>query len=550
MTNQVSSHFLRIFITGIILWVVIFTAFMAFIDPYGLWNTPKIEHINAYKPARANLDRQIKPLEVLRDQPRTIFLGTSRAQQGLDVSVLDGTEYVPAYNASIPAGTILENEVLLNHYFEIDPSIKHVVMEVFLYQMIVGPHSVKQRSVWDLTDNLMPLFFSAGTLENSFVTLLVNYQGRRDLPSIDARGHWIPPEPYIAAMPFDPSAYSDGMAEIHLKISDLQIQDSPLQALIRMRDACKKHNATFSILLAPNHPWDDYRLLSLGYWSRIEAMYRKLSDLGNVYSASQYNYFLTEPTTDQLPEGKRMKYWYDPVHFSPNLGREILKAWAGVEGDYPQNLLIKITPENVERVLKDRMTGLKNWMQENRKFVDAFEKSRRFYCTDEQSCKRLGQPKKLNPAAMQRGLLTGDVLKVDGVNFQLRGGIGGSVESVKSFDHILIVCGWAIDDRKGVRPADPATGIAVVVNNVVVDVVLAHYRRSDIETAFGTGEHFTGFRAAFQTPTDQVPRVRLFALTKERYAVPISNSTPVEGLEFTQVPFPAVLTGTPTSPLR
>lgn len=188
MSNQVSPYFLRIGANGFVLWLVIFTAFIAFLDPYGLWNTPKIERINAHKPARANLDRQIKPLEVLRDQPRTIFLGTLRAQQGFDPAVLDRTEYAPAYNASIPSGTIMENEVLLNHYFEIDPSIKHVVMEVFLYQMILGQNSDERRSIWDLTNNLMPLFFSVGALEKPLMTLWVNLQGKR-LPSFDACGH-------------------------------------------------------------------------------------------------------------------------------------------------------------------------------------------------------------------------------------------------------------------------------------------------------------------------------------------------------------------------
>jgi len=542
---MIDRRFLRIFVTGFVVWAGIFTAFIAFVDPYGLWKTPKIERINAYKPARANLDRQIKPLEVLRDQPRTIFLGTSRAQEGLDPSVLDGTKYAPIYNASIPAETIVENEALLNQYFDIAPSIKHVVMEVFFYQMVMAQPPAKSRSIWDLTDNLLPLFFSVGALEKSIITLRMNYQGRRDLPSIDAGGYWVPPEPYKPAMPFFPYSYSDGIAEIHLKIPDMQIQDSNMQALIRMREACKRHGATFTILFAPNHPWDDYRLLALGYWSRMETMYRRLSDFEEVYSASQYNNFTTEPTTDQLPKGGRMKYWYDPIHFSPVLGREILKAWAGIKSEHPENLLIKITPENVEQYLKERMRELKNWTQQNREFVNAFEQARRFHCTDEESCKNLGMPDKLNPTAGQRGKLTGDILNVDGIDYSLRGGIGGSVEIAKSFDHILIVRGWAMDDRKDARPAYPATGIAVVVNDNVIDVVSAQYRRLDIEEGFGIDTRPTGFRTALRIPSPvkngQLPFLRLFALTKDRYAVPISNSTTAPDVEFIQVPFPAVL---------
>jgi len=543
--NMADPRFLRIFVTGFVVWAGIFTAFIAFVDPYGLWNTPKIERINAYKPARANLDRQIKPLEVLRDQPKTIFLGTSRTQEGLDAFVLNGTKYAPAYNASIPGGSMLEEEALLNHYLEIDHALKHVVMEVFLYRLILGDNSAKSRSVWDLADNLMPLFFSVGALEKSLETLLMNYRGKHDLPSLDARGHWIPPQPYNADQNFNPSAYSDAIAEIHSKTTDLQIQDSALQALIRMREACKKRGVAFTLLFLPNHPWDDYRLLSLGYWSRVETMYRKLSDFGDVYSASQYNYFITEPTFDQLPEGKRMQYWADPIHFSTRLGNEILKAWAGLDGVRPKNFLIKITPENVEQVLKDRMAGLKGWMQENQKFIDTFERSRRFFCMDEQSCKNLRLTYAAPPATVLRGRLSGDVLKVDGENFQLRGGVGGSVDIARSFGSKVIMFGWAIDDRKGVRPAHPATGIAAVLNDDVIDVIPPESRRYDVEADFGKEAYPVGFRAAFSIPSpaknDWVSQVRLFALTKDRYAVPISNNKTAPGVEFIQVPFPAVL---------
>ena len=51
----------------------------------------------------------IKPYEVLRRQPRTVFLGTSRIHEAFNPAVLDGTPYAPAYNAAVPGASIAEN---------------------------------------------------------------------------------------------------------------------------------------------------------------------------------------------------------------------------------------------------------------------------------------------------------------------------------------------------------------------------------------------------------------------------------------------------------
>ncbi len=83
-------------------------AFTLLIDPYGVSPVhATIQGVNALKPKRLDIDRLIKPYEVWRYQPKTVFLGTSRIHQSIDPSVLDGTRFAPAYNASIPASSLV-----------------------------------------------------------------------------------------------------------------------------------------------------------------------------------------------------------------------------------------------------------------------------------------------------------------------------------------------------------------------------------------------------------------------------------------------------------
>ena len=99
---MVSPGYLRALGLSVAIWLGLFVLFTWTIDPYGV--SPlrlSLQGMNAQKPKRIDIDRMIKPYEVWRYQPRTVFLGTSRMHQSMDPAVLDRTRFAPAYNASI-----------------------------------------------------------------------------------------------------------------------------------------------------------------------------------------------------------------------------------------------------------------------------------------------------------------------------------------------------------------------------------------------------------------------------------------------------------------
>ena len=125
---------------GICLWIVLFFAFTLLVDPFGV--SPlrvSISGVNTFKPRRADIDRILKPYEVWRYRPKTVFLGTSRIHQSLDPAALDGTRYAPAYNASIPASSVGLNVSHLQQYVELDPLLRTVVVELFFPNFLGQP---------------------------------------------------------------------------------------------------------------------------------------------------------------------------------------------------------------------------------------------------------------------------------------------------------------------------------------------------------------------------------------------------------------------------
>src|SRR5262249_32161551 len=136
-SDMVDSGYLRALALSLAGWLSLYLIFTWTIDPYGVSPARfSLPGINALKPKRLDIDRLIKPYEVWRYQPRTIFLGTFCAHQSLDPSVLDGTRFAPAYNASMPAGSMEMNAAYLRQYLRLDSNLHTVIVELFLPSFI------------------------------------------------------------------------------------------------------------------------------------------------------------------------------------------------------------------------------------------------------------------------------------------------------------------------------------------------------------------------------------------------------------------------------
>src|SRR6266496_1520588 len=173
-SDMIESGYLRALALSLAAWLSLYLIFTWTIDPYGV-SPIRLEfpRINALKPKRTDIDRILKPYEVWRYQPRTIFLGTSRANHSLDPSTLDGTRFAPAYNAAIPGGASMKmHAAYLEQYLRLDHNLRTVIVELFLPHMVGGA-----TPTWaDFIGNTVSLFASANTLWDSLVTLAYNLE--------------------------------------------------------------------------------------------------------------------------------------------------------------------------------------------------------------------------------------------------------------------------------------------------------------------------------------------------------------------------------------
>jgi hypothetical protein len=353
--------------------VLLFAGFIALtwvVDPYGVsplrlaW-----PGINTVKPKRLAIDRLIKPFEVWRYQPRTAFLGTSRFHEGINPAELDGSRFAPAFNASIPGASLAEMSALLEELFRLDRDLHTVFMELFLYNFESAQPVPAPKPPYAFLQDVAPLFLGASAVPDSLQTLFINVSGR-PAAFVAPAGQWVPARNERFAF-HEASAIAYYVKEHSTNLKGVALELQAFAVLDRIVALCRQNDARLFLMIAPSHPWDEYRLWSFGHWPLLEDWVRRLSAYQNVISFAQYNAMVAEPVTSE------MRYWYDTLHFNDRLGHLMLRAFLGVDDPgIPSNLLRKVTPASVESVLHERRVGIIRWIGENPEYPAAFERAK------------------------------------------------------------------------------------------------------------------------------------------------------------------------------
>jgi hypothetical protein len=490
----------------------LFLAFTFLIDPYGV--SPlrlDIPRVNTVKPRRIDIDRQIKPIEVWRDQPRTVFLGTSRIHQSIDPAGLAGSPLSPAYNASVPAVSLTANLDYLNFYADNNPALRNVWVEIFLYNFVQdqerAPIHVRQ-----VVGSAATLLASSDALWDSVVTLLRNLASNRPAPSIQSGGFVTMPEGHDAGAHF--GRFSQGILELVPKPpARFGLRDSGFEAVRAMIEEGRRRNLDLRFIATPDHAYFDLFLNEIDAWPVVEEWLRRVTELTPVHSFSRPHGWTQEPV------GPRMRYWNDPIHFSLPFGRAIVAFLAGRPSpDAPENFHVLLTPGNVAAHVEERRSAIRRWAEANPEFVERFRAAYRRWL------RAHGQPTPPAPTPRILGAVEAERVRLGDEVFPIASRIGGSLERMAEDEDELEVFGWAADHLNN----KPAQAILIAVGDAIVARAAPDGVRADIEAGIGSGVRPAGFsiRASLNLPGPSPKRIRVYALTADGKAVQIASSLP------------------------
>lgn len=501
------------------MWGALIALFVLIIDPYGV--SPigiNIPGVNVIKPTRVKIDRDIKPFEVWRHQPRSVILGTSRMHEAMNPAALERTRFAPAYNAAIPAGSLGSNIANLDQYSALDVNLKTVFAELFLWNFLGQPQSdAVLRGKWSIVTDSARLFASAAAVRDAAITL--SYNAKNGAPA----AHIAPGGYYAYAPGHTPDGrfaeFPAGIAKTNPKNrSGFALSDAAFASFRKINQMARDKGIELFWIATPNHAYVDYYFEALDLWDLVEEWLTRLSSEATIYSFSQPNDWVYERVSD------RMRYWHDPFHFSQALGEGIMSKLAGRETvATPDDFMLRLTPGLVHEHIEGRRKAIRLWAQENEPFA-------------QEVLDELGLKPLINDT---EGSVTTDTLTFDGRTYRLGRRIVGSVEQVRRTPSGYAVTGWAVDQVAN----KPVVAVVAAIGETVVAKKVPNLSRSDIAAGVASAVTNAGF--SFRVPTAPVEPssskpIRIFALLDDGAAVQLAStfSSTTGGL-FADAPFGA-----------
>jgi hypothetical protein len=336
------------------------------VDPYGV--SPlrlSIPGFNLHKLKTVDIDRQSKPVRVLFQQPKTIFLGTSRVHWGLDPDVLADTALGPATNAALPAAFMGENLEYLRHLMPISWNLQTVFLELRFTTFLSPWGRGRESDVVDFWSRSLSLFVSLRAVWDCIGTAGRNFLDPQPHGHVGWNGFFYRSDSAYNSMSSF-GRFPEGIWHAWEQSGgQLNYQSSAMDAVREAIALAKKNDIDLVFLLLPEHTYIDFWLDYLDMWPMMEKWLPEIAGQATVISLAQPNArTMEEPSTDM--------HWYDPNHFKPEIGRAIQLALAGrPTSDLPEDFMIRLTPQTAREHVERRRAASRAWQAAHPDFVSA-----------------------------------------------------------------------------------------------------------------------------------------------------------------------------------
>lgn len=398
---------LRFFTVFLGTWLAFGAAVFAFnvaVDPYLLFNLPRLPGFNASKPAVKTRERLIKAYAAPRNSPRTLILGSSRCDIGVDpASSVWRASDRPVYNLSIPGGDLAQLTLLFRHVLALSSpadtprtAIVCLDFEFFLFRREEGAaqsaaalglpvqDEFEERLAvlengqpnrmrgWRMAKDYANAVFSMAAMADSVLTVAANA-----LPE-----SWdITPDGHLAESMFRRPIAADGTADL-FAVEDIDIihrystrqvlsagsggRIDRLPAVRNLIEIARRHGMTIIFAIQPSHA-DFYELFDqMGYWDDYEAWKRALTRLvaaerrrGSavaLWDFGGYEAFSVERVPGSDDRSSRLKWFWDTVHYTTALGDIMVARMLGRPSSAAYG--VELTPESLDtrlaRIRRDR----------------------------------------------------------------------------------------------------------------------------------------------------------------------------------------------------
>lgn len=370
------------------------------VDPYLLFDRPRLAGFNAVKPAVETREHLIKAYAAPRSAARTLIFGSSRTDIGLDPShPLWRAGDSPVYNLSLVGSDARTLVRYLQHVVALRPPaeaprtiVVGLDFETFLFRPAAPAPSgaapippsaadeIEERlavladgrpnpaRVWRIVKDYATAALSLDALVDSIATIAANRSSGG--ANIKLHGH-------LTEAKLQQTVAVDGAAALFAQKNAQtvrqyaaprqvlsEIPGGPIDRLSAVRkfiEIAKAHGMSVIFFIQPAHA-DRLELFDrMGYWEDYERWKRALADLAaaakgtgadvTLWDFGGYEVFAQE----RIPAGNdrttRLRWFWDPVHYTTALGEIMLARILRRPGAVLYGT--ELTPENVDARLAE-----------------------------------------------------------------------------------------------------------------------------------------------------------------------------------------------------
>ncbi|MBP0014260.1 MAG: hypothetical protein J7545_17570 [Roseofilum sp. SBFL] len=339
------------------------------VDPYGIMNTPKIDRFNKLKPTKGNHTRLFKAVDVIRLKPKNIFLGTSRANLGLDprhsAFSNDGREM--SYNLGLQDANLYEILRYFEHAITNQTDVKNVVIGI---DYISFDEWSRPKADFDETlletqkisgQIVMSILFSLDAFTSSYETLIENlFEGETNSEFINGM-RVINVNQFPWTLGYFTNGFSNSYHEY--KLSQKRLAD--LQKIVEI---CKQKGINLQLFVSPVHASQLEAIRATGTWDKFEQWKREVAKISPFWDFSGYNSITTEAIAEE------MVYFQDSSHYRPEVGNLVLNRIFRYELDkVPDDFGVLVTSETIESHLEQVRRDREAWAKKHQELIDIVE---------------------------------------------------------------------------------------------------------------------------------------------------------------------------------
>lgn len=350
-----------------------------FVDPLSIHDSPRIEGVNALKPALKTRSRIFKTITVANGRWDALIVGTSRAETGFD----PGHPYfggMRCFNAALGGQTYEESFALVRAA----SGAGNVRRVVAVLDFPVANAYYEGPSDYTL-ENYRPwrkaaLALSLATLDQSARTLA----GQDERALAQEHALWMPNGRFVfppsprgprAAALASESAYLRGtyfrgpMFRFALATPSAR----PIDDVRRLIALSHERGIDLVIVIAPAHARQWETIAAAGLWDEWEQWKRALASANRDEAAAQrrpafplwdfsgYNEVTTEPFPP-LGSAASMRWYYESSHFTPEAGNRVLGR---IGGNADAKFGVRLDTIDVENHLRALRADRIAWREAN-----------------------------------------------------------------------------------------------------------------------------------------------------------------------------------------